>query len=145
MTKIIEKQLSEQYDETRLIIEELLDDGSDPDALYTIEHHVSSSDFSELEKFTVEAFKLGFEVTDAEEMELDEGNLILCCDIICESALEAALIDKQVEQLLALCQRFNVIYDGWGTYFEGESNLEDDNEEYDDYDQYEAHDKQHKH
>ena len=33
------EQLEEQREETRLIIEELLEDGSDPDALYTIEHH----------------------------------------------------------------------------------------------------------
>lgn len=33
--------LEEQREETRLIIEELLEDGSDPDALYTIEHHLS--------------------------------------------------------------------------------------------------------
>ncbi|WP_423242857.1 ribonuclease E inhibitor RraB, partial [Cronobacter sakazakii] len=33
--------LEEQREETRLIIEELLEDGSDPDALYTIEHHFS--------------------------------------------------------------------------------------------------------
>ena len=32
------EQLEEQREETRLIIEELLVDGSDPDALYTIEH-----------------------------------------------------------------------------------------------------------
>ena len=30
------EQLEEQREETRLIIEELLEDGSDPDALYTI-------------------------------------------------------------------------------------------------------------
>ena len=34
------EQLEEQREETRLIIEELLEDGSDPDALYTIEHHL---------------------------------------------------------------------------------------------------------
>ncbi|VTR20632.1 Regulator of ribonuclease activity B [Serratia fonticola] len=34
--------LEEQREETRLIIEELLEDGSDPDALYTIEHHFSA-------------------------------------------------------------------------------------------------------
>lgn len=32
-------ELDAQYEETRLIIEELLEDGSDPDALYAIEHH----------------------------------------------------------------------------------------------------------
>ena len=36
-----EELLEEQREETRLIIEELLDDGSDPEALYTIEHHLS--------------------------------------------------------------------------------------------------------
>ncbi len=33
--------LSEQRKETRLIIEKLLEDGSDPHALYIIEHHLS--------------------------------------------------------------------------------------------------------
>ena len=35
------KELAEQREETRLIIEELLEDGSDPDALYAIEHHIA--------------------------------------------------------------------------------------------------------
>ncbi|VFS70558.1 Regulator of ribonuclease activity B [Kluyvera cryocrescens] len=39
------EHLEEQREETRLIIEELLEDGSDPDALYTIEHHLSADDF----------------------------------------------------------------------------------------------------
>ena len=45
--------LEEQREETRLIIEELLEDGSDPDALYTIEHHLSADDFETLEKVAV--------------------------------------------------------------------------------------------
>lgn len=61
--------LEEQREETRLIIEELLEDGSDPDALYTIEHHLSADDFETLEKAAVEAFKLGYEVTEPEELE----------------------------------------------------------------------------
>ena len=48
--------LEEQREETRLIIEELLEDGSDPDALYTIEHHFSADDFDALEKLALEAF-----------------------------------------------------------------------------------------
>ena len=44
------EHLEEQREETRLIIEELLEDGSDPDALYTIEHHLSADDFETLEK-----------------------------------------------------------------------------------------------
>lgn len=110
--------LEEQREETRLIIEELLEDGSDPDALYAIEHHFSSEDFDSLEKAAVEAFKLGYEVTDPEELEVEEGLTLLCCDVISEVGLNADIIDKQVEQLVRLAERFEINYDGWGTYFE---------------------------
>ncbi|BES86503.1 regulator of ribonuclease activity B [Pectobacterium araliae] len=125
--------LEEQREETRLIIEELLDDGSDPDALYTIEHHFSAEKFDVLEKVAVEAFKLGYEVTDAEELEVEEGVLLMCCDAISEVALNAELIDAQVEQLLALAERHGVNYDGWGTYFEdpdGEGEEDGDDEDF---------------
>ncbi|PKH25747.1 ribonuclease E inhibitor RraB [Enterobacterales bacterium CwR94] len=113
-----EELLKEQSEETRLIIEELLDDGSDPDALYTIEHHLSCNNFDSLEKAAVEAFKLGYEVTEPEELELEDGTTVMCCDILSESALNPELIDAQVEQLVNLIAKFNVDYDGWGTYFE---------------------------
>lgn len=88
--------LEEQREETRLIIEELLEDGSDPDALYTIEHHFSADDFDTLEKLAVEVFKLGYEVTDPEELELEEGGeTVICCDALSECALNAELIDAQ--------------------------------------------------
>ncbi len=53
------EHLEEQREETRLIIEELLEDGSDPDALYTIEHHLSADDFETLEKVAVEGVQAG--------------------------------------------------------------------------------------
>ncbi len=87
------EQLEEQREETRLIIEELLEDGSDPDALYTIEHHLSADDLETLEKAAVEAFKLGYEVTDPEELEVEDGDIVICCDILSECALNADLID----------------------------------------------------
>ncbi|HHR5901650.1 TPA: ribonuclease E inhibitor RraB [Providencia alcalifaciens] len=117
-----------QYEETRLIIEELLEDGSDPDALYAIEHHFSANNFELLEKAAVEAFKLGYEVTDAEELEIETGETLMCYDVISESALNAELIDAQVEQLMKLAEKMGVNYDGWGTYFE------DPDAEYDDED-----------
>ncbi|CAI2518741.1 Regulator of ribonuclease activity B [Serratia ficaria] len=120
--------LEEQREETRLIIEELLEDGSDPDALYTIEHHLSAEKFEVLEQAAVEAFKLGYEVTDAEELEVEDGLLVMCCDVISEVGLNAELIDTQVEQLVALAERCGVNYDGWGTYFE-DPNGEDDGED----------------
>jgi len=124
--------LEEQREETRLIIEELLDDGSDPDALYTIEHHLSADNFELLEKAAVEAFKLGYEVTDAEELEVKDGTLLMCCDVISEVGLNAEVIDTQVEQLVNLAEKMNVNYDGWGTYFEDPNGEDGDDEEDDD-------------
>ncbi|EKK4015754.1 ribonuclease E inhibitor RraB [Cronobacter sakazakii] len=122
--------LEEQREETRLIIEELLEDGSDPDALYTIEHHFSADDFDTLEKLAVEVFKLGYEVTDPEELELEEGGeTVICCDALSECALNAELIDAQVEQLMNLAEKFNVEYDGWGTYFEDPDGEEDEDDD----------------
>ncbi|ENA1773119.1 ribonuclease E inhibitor RraB [Yersinia ruckeri] len=128
------EKLDEQRDETRLIIEELLEDGSDPDALYTIEHHLSSEKFEVLEKAAVEAFKLGYEVTDAEELEVEDGSVVMCCDVISEVALNAELIDSQVEQLVALAETCGVNYDGWGTYYEDPDGEDDEDGELDDED-----------
>ncbi|AVF36947.1 ribonuclease E inhibitor RraB [Rahnella sp. Lac-M11] len=125
--------LDEQREETRLIIEELLDDGSDPDALYTIEHHLSSEKFEVLEKAAVEAFKLGYEVTDPEELEVEDGSVLMCCDVISEIALKAELIDAQVEQLMNLAEANGVNYDGWGTYFEGDDDEEGEEGEDEDF------------
>jgi regulator of RNase E activity RraB len=125
--------LEEQREETRLIIEELLDDGSDPDALYTIEHHLSSEKFEVLEKAAVEAFKLGYEVTDPEELEVEDGSIVMCCDVISEIALKAELIDAQVEQLMNLAEANGVNYDGWGTYFEGDDDEEGEEGEDEDF------------
>ncbi|MDC9623649.1 ribonuclease E inhibitor RraB [Xenorhabdus sp. XENO-7] len=126
--------LEEQREETRLIIEELLEDGSDPDALYIIEHHFSAENFDLLEKAAVEAFKLGYEVTDAEELETEDRVVLMCCDIISESRLDAELINTQVEQLMNLVEKLGVNYDGWGTYFE-DPNAPDDDDDDDDEDE----------
>ncbi|WNN44848.1 MULTISPECIES: ribonuclease E inhibitor RraB [Winslowiella] len=124
-----EELLEEQREETRLIIEELLEDGSDPDALYAIEHHLSCNNFDSLEKVAVDAFKLGYEVSEPEELDLDDGTKVMCCDIISEGALNAELIDAQVEQLVILAAKYNVDYDGWGTYFEDPDAQDDEGEE----------------
>lgn len=124
-----EALLEEQQEETRQIIEELLEDGSDPDALYTIEHHLSCNNFDSLEKAAVDAFKLGYEVTEPEELELEDGTTVMCVDIISESALNPELIDAQVEQLVNLIGKYNVDYDGWGTYFEDPDAEDEDDED----------------
>lgn len=113
--------------DTQSIIEELLEDGSDPHALYLIEHHISSENFDKLEKVAVEAYKLGYEATDPDEDVDDSGNVIIGFDIIAESPLSADLINAQIAQIMTLAHQFNVNYDGWGTYFEdGSDDILDD-------------------
>lgn len=128
----IESQLKAQFAENRDIVQALLDDGSEPDAEYTIEHHFSSSNFERLEKAAVDAFKLGFEVNDAEEMELEDGSVIFCFDAIAYHKLEVPLLDKAAEQLLQLAAKQKVDYDGWGTYFVGDEIDDEEDDEQDD-------------
>ena len=109
------------------IIENLLQDGSDPHALYIIEHHISSQHFDKLEKVAVEAYKLGYEATDPDEDVDDAGNAIIGFDIVAECPLDAKLINAQIEQIVTLANQFGVHYDGWGTYFEdGSDEIFDD-------------------
>ncbi|MCE7567786.1 ribonuclease E inhibitor RraB [Aliivibrio fischeri] len=116
----VEQFLELQKAETREIIESLKADGSEPDALYAIEHHLMAEDFKALENAVVEAFKMGFEVLEAEELEDEDGAKILCCDAVMDSALDVEVIDAQVEKLVNLAEKYDIIYDGWGTYYEGE-------------------------
>lgn len=128
----IERQLKEQQQENRDIVAALMDDGSEPDAEYIIEHHFSSTNFDRLEKAAVDAFKLGFEVNDAEEMELEDGSVIFCFDAIANHKLDVDLLDNACEQLLQVAVKQKVDYDGWGTYFVGDE--DDDYDEDDDED-----------
>jgi len=121
----IMSKLAELQAETREIIADLLNDGSDPDALYIIEHHIAHHDFDLLEKIAVDAFKAGYEVSEAEEFEDDDGKPIFCFDIISEVELKAEIIDAQQKEILSLLEKHKGIYDGWGTYFE-DPNADDD-------------------
>lgn len=129
----VEELIEIQKEETRDIIAALLEDGSDPEALYEIEHHLFAEDFDTLEKAVVEAFKMGFEVLEAEETEDEDGNKLLCCDATMQSTLDAEAIDAQVEKLVHLAEKYDIIYDGWGTYYEGEDALYQDDDEDEDF------------
>ncbi|MBD1574464.1 ribonuclease E inhibitor RraB [Vibrio sp. S17_S38] len=128
----VEELIEFQKEETRDIIAALIEDGSDPDALYDIEHHLFAEDLEVLQEAVIEAFKMGFEVLEAEETEDEDGQKVLCCDAIMQSALDPLLIDEQVAKLVDLAEKYDIIYDGWGTFYEGEDAIYD--EENDDYD-----------
>lgn len=116
--------LTKLRQETDEIIENLLADGSDPEALYIIEHHVAHYDFDKLEKLVVDAYKLGYEISEAEEVE-EDGKVFFVCDIVSEINLNADLITAQQKELLPLIEKAGAEYEGWGTYFE-DPNGEDD-------------------
>jgi len=127
--------MSQQYEEredwyafNQETIDALIDDGSLPDAEYTIEHHFAGSDFDRLERAAVDAFKAGFEVTDAEELELDDGGLVFCFDAIVERPLQRHLLDSDIDTLLRIADKHQVHYDGWGTYFMGADEDEGEDE-----------------
>ena len=108
--------LQELANETQDIVEAILEDGSNPDAVYMIEHHLSCDNFDVLEKAAVACFKKGYEVTDPEEVELEDGSIILSFDVVIEMHLDEEAIFEDVEKLVALAQSFDIEYDGWGTY-----------------------------
>ena len=110
--------INEWREERDAIISELLEDGSNPESEYTIEHPFACQNFDRLEKLAVDLFKVGFEVTDAEELELEDGSVIFCFDASKDGTLNAERIMAEVESLLPLCEKYGVDYDGWGTFFE---------------------------
>lgn len=111
-----EELLEELAEETAEIVDAILEDGSNPDAVYMIEHHLSCDNFDVLEKAAIACFKKGYEVTDPEELELEDGSIIISFDVVIEMNLDEEAIFEDVEKLLALAQSFGIDYDGWGTY-----------------------------
>lgn len=132
MTQFDERE--EWYEFNQETIDALLEDGSQEDADYTIEHHFASTDFDVLEKAAVDAFKAGFEVTDAEELMLDDGETIFCFDAIVERKLDIEKLNADSDALLKIADKHDVTYDGWGTYFEPreEGDYEEDEYQFDD-------------
>jgi regulator of RNase E activity RraB len=115
---MIDEELQHWLDHTEALINELIEDGTNEEVHHTIEHHFASIDFEVLEKAAIAAFKLGLEVEDPEEAELENGDKVFAFDIITEQALEFDIISDETKKMYLLAQQCKVDYDGWGTYFE---------------------------
>ena len=111
------EELQEWFSFTSETVEALTLDGSDTQKAHTIEYHFAGYDFDKLEKAAVDIFKAGFEVTDAEEYEDDEGNTLYAFDGIIERMLDPDAINLDIEKLLVIADKFDVTFDGWGTHF----------------------------
>lgn len=110
--------MKEWQEFTEEVIEALLEDGSNQEAMHTIEHHFSCEQPDIIEAAVLVAFKQGYQVTDLEEFETDEGGLVVSFDVIIESPLEEACILEDIEKLLLFAEQNAITYDGWGTFFE---------------------------
>lgn len=113
-----EQELQEWFAHTDELVNELLDDGSNEEKEHVIEHHFASSSFEKLEAAAVAAFKLGLEVDEPEEAELENGARIFCFDIVTEQYLDVDEILEETQKMFKFAIANNIDYDGWGTYFE---------------------------
>lgn len=124
-------ETQEWYEFNKETIEALTQDGTDLSQEHVIEHHLASKNFDLLEKAAVDAFKAGFEVSDAEELVLDDGGTVFCFDAVVEKKLDIDDFNKDVDTLLSIADKHSVHYDGWGTYYIGDDAI-DDSDDFDD-------------
>lgn len=103
---------------TEDLIAALIEDGTNEEVHHTIEHHFSSVDFELLEKAAIAAFKMGLDVQEPEEAELEDGTKVFAFDIVTEQALEEEIIFDETQKMYELARQCHIDYDGWGTYFE---------------------------
>lgn len=115
---MIDESLQEWFEHTESLVSALIEDGSNEEVHHTIEHHFSSADFEQLEKAAVSAFKMGFEVEEPEEAELEDGAKVFAFDIITEQPLDEDILKDEAKSMFELAKQYKVDYDGWGTYFE---------------------------
>ncbi len=115
---MIDDELQQWLTHTDVLIAELLEDGTNDEVYHTIEHHFASSNFDLLEKAAIAAFKLGLEVEEPEEAELENGAKVFAFDISTEQMLDVELIKAETKSMFELAKQCQVDYDGWGTYFE---------------------------
>jgi regulator of RNase E activity RraB len=112
------EELQQWQEHTNSLVNALIEDGTNEEVHHTIEHHFSSSDFDILEKAAIAAFKLGLEIEEPEEAELENGDKVFAFDIVTEQPLDEEIIFDETKKMYALAQQCKVDYDGWGTYFE---------------------------
>lgn len=115
---MIDEELQQWQEHTEQLIAALVEDGTNEEVHHTIEHHFSSIDFDILEKAAISAFKMGFEIEEPEEAELETGEKVFAFDIVTEQALDFDIIFDETKKMFELAKQCKVDYDGWGTYFE---------------------------
>ncbi|MGN1393222.1 MAG: ribonuclease E inhibitor RraB [Succinivibrionaceae bacterium] len=119
ITNVVEyNNLSDIEQETLAIINDISSDGYNPNDIYEIEHAFSASSFVSLEKFVIDVactFKDSVDISDAEELKEDNGETIFCCNVYTSHNLDKAQLMEEIKTFVNLCNKYNIVYDGWGT------------------------------
>lgn len=113
-----DEDLNQWIEHTEDLIEALLEDGTNEEKEHTIEHHFSCSNFDTLEKAAINAFKMGLDVGEPEEAQLENGAKVFAFDIVTEQPLDFDILADETAKMYELAKQSHVDYDGWGTYFE---------------------------
>ena len=100
------------------IIEQLIEDGSNTEAMYGIEHHFVAETADAADKAQQAAFLKGWDISEIEQVETEDGELVFCFDVDTECPLDEILINEEVEEMVAFAEAHDLEYDGWGTHFE---------------------------
>ena len=90
--------------------------------IYEIEHVLACVNFNMLEKLVVELTNvLGADVViePAEEIKEDNGTIVFSTVVLTNHSLDVDELMVEISQIVTLCNKFDVVYDGWGTYPDG--------------------------
>lgn len=105
-------------DFTNDIVEQLLEDGSNTEAMYGVEHHFVAFTPEEADEALQQAFLKGWDVSELEQGETEDGELVYCFDVETECPLDEVIIGEEVQSMVEFAEQNKLEYDGWGTHFE---------------------------
>ena len=103
---------------TNDIVEQLLEDGSNSEAMYVIEHHFVALDPQQADEALQLAFLNGWDVSELELVETEDGQHVYCFDVETECPLDEIIINEEVAEMVTFASKNKLEYDGWGTHFE---------------------------
>ncbi|GHB57631.1 regulator of ribonuclease activity B [Psychrosphaera saromensis] len=103
---------------TNDIVEQLLDDGSNEEAMYGIEHHFVATTAEEADLAMQQGFLNGWDISELEQMEEEDGQIVFCFDVETECPLEEEIIGEEVVLMVEFADKNKLVYEGWGTHFE---------------------------
>ncbi|WP_299266850.1 ribonuclease E inhibitor RraB [uncultured Psychrosphaera sp.] len=103
---------------TNDIVEQLLEDDSNEEAMYLIEHHFVSSSAEEADLAMQQGFLNGWDISELEQMEEEDGQIVFCFDVETECPLDEEIIGEEVVLMVEFADKNKLVYEGWGTHFE---------------------------